>query len=250
MKMVAPLARSLAVLGAFAPRNDWLGNRDLAARTGLPASTVSRIVRALASLGHLQYSPSQRKYRLTAAVLSLGYAASSSTDLQHVECLQMQAFAEQHNVHVSLGTRDRLDVIVLGTWSRPDSQSTRHLEVGVRLGIASSPIGWALLAALPEAERLYLMQHVERRPPREWGSLRRRSGEAIAEIRQKGFCSSLGGWHEDRGIVATPLTPADRAPLVLACVVPSSQLTRARVERVLGPGLRGMARALQASTAG
>lgn len=243
--MVTPFARSLALLGAFAPQNDGLGNNDLAARTGIPASTVSRMAQALVSLGYLHYAAAERKYRLTAAALGLGYAASANSDVQHTARPYMQAFAEQHKVHVSLSTRDRLEVIVLDSWISRASPLALNLHVGVRVGIAASPMGWALLAALPDIERFYLMENVERRMPREWRRLRRRSSEAISEVHEKGFCSSLGEWHDELGIVATPLLLEDRAPLVLACVGASSQLTRSRVERELGPRLRGMARAIQ-----
>jgi len=69
----------------------------------------------------------------------------------------MQAFADQHKVHVNLSTRDRLDLIVLESCSSQQSALALSLHVGVRLGIASSPMGWALLAALPDVERFYLL---------------------------------------------------------------------------------------------
>jgi hypothetical protein len=39
---VMPFARALTLLGAYTPADPWLGNRTLAARTGLPAVTVAR----------------------------------------------------------------------------------------------------------------------------------------------------------------------------------------------------------------
>jgi DNA-binding IclR family transcriptional regulator len=243
--MVAPFARALSLLGAFTPQDRWLANRDLAQRTGLPASTVTRLAQSLVALGYLVHDPAGRRLRLAAAVLALGYAAFANSDVQRVARAQMQAFADQHRVHVNLSSRDRLDLIVLECRDCPQPALALNLHIGARLGLASSPMGWALLAALPEAERFYLLNSVERRNPRQWPRLRRRAGEAIAQIYDKGYCSSLGEWDPDLGIVAVPVPIEGHEPRVLACVGPSAQLSRARVERDLGPRLLGMARVLQ-----
>lgn len=235
--MVTPFARALDLLGAFTPRERWLGNRDLVERTGLPASTVTRIARSLVLLGYLHYEAKERKYRLAASVLALGYAAIAHPNVQRAARLHMQALADRYKVHVNLSTRDRLDLIVLESCNSAQAPMSLNLHIGARLGLASSPMGWALLAALPELERFYLMENVERRMPREWPRLRRRSGEAIAQVYERGYCSSLGERDQDLAIVAAPVLVEGHAPLVLACVGRSSQLTRQRIERELGPRL-------------
>jgi DNA-binding IclR family transcriptional regulator len=215
----------------------------------MPASTVSRLAQSLVALGYLHHSADLRKYRLAAAVLSLGYAAIANSDVQRMARVQMQAFADQHKVHVALSARDRLDLIVLENSTSATAGISLNLHAGVRMGIASSPMGWALLAALPELERYYLLGNVERRMPREWPRLRRRSSEAISQVFRLGFCTSLSEWDPDLGIVAVPLMIPGHAPLALACVGSSAQMSRARVERELGPRLLGIARALQEQSA-
>jgi DNA-binding IclR family transcriptional regulator len=243
--MVTPVARALSILAAFTPRDSSLGNSDLAARSGLPPSTVTRIAQSLVALGYLHHLADRRKYRLAAPVLGLGYAATAHSDLQRLARAKLQAFAEQHKVHTTLSTRDRLDMIVLESCSSPHAAISLDLHVGARVGLASSPMGWSLLAALPALERNYLLDSVQRRMQRDWPRLRRRSAEAIAQVYEKGFCTSLGEWARELGIVAVPLMIAGHAPLVLACVGSSIQMTRARVERELGPRLVGIAVVLQ-----
>src|SRR5947199_2020288 len=155
--MVVPLARALSLLAAFAPNDTWLSNGDLAARTSLPPSTVSRMAQSLTALGYLHYAPDQRRYRLAASVLALGYAAIAHSDVQRLARAKMQAFAEQHKVHLTLSTRDRLDMIVLESCSSAQAPISLDLHVGARMGLGSSPMGWALLAALPGLERYYLL---------------------------------------------------------------------------------------------
>lgn len=243
--MVTPFARALALLCAFTPQDDLLGARELASRTRLPVSTVVRIARSLVQLGYLRHVAGEGRYRLAPAVLALGYGAIANSGVQRAARVRMQAFADQHKVHVSLSARDRLDLIVLESCSSAQAPLSLNLHVGVRVGIASSPPGWALLAALPELERHYLLEHVERRMPREWPRLRRRSSEAILQVQELGFCTSLGEWDHELGIVAAPLLVPDHAPLVLACVGSSAQMTRARVQRELGPRLLGLAAEIQ-----
>jgi DNA-binding IclR family transcriptional regulator len=242
---VAPFARALALLGAFTPQEPWLGLRELSARAGLAPSTASRLAQSLLALGNLKHSPGLRCYRLAAPVLALGYGAIVKSDVQRMARLYMPAFAEQHGLHVSLCSRDRLDVLVLESCRSPESPLSLNLHVGVRLGLLSSPIGWALLAALPELERYYLLEHLERRQPREWPHLRRRCSEGIAQVQQHGFCSSPEETGRELTIVAVPLLVAGYAPLVLACVDASAQATRTRVRRELPPRLVALATTLQ-----
>jgi len=248
--IVEPVARALSLLSAFTPQERWLSNGELAHRTGMAASTVSRQAQCLVSLGYLHYSPGHRKYRLDSAVLALGYAAIAHSEVQRIARVQMQAISQQHRVHVTLNTRDRLDLVLLECSASPMASIPLDLHVGIRMSLASSPMGWALLAALPEVERYYLLGNVERRMPHEWARLRRRSSEAISQVAKVGYCSSLGEWDPDLGIVAAPLMVPGYAPLALACIGASSYMTRARVERELGPRLVGAAAAVLEEAAG
>lgn len=243
--MVAPLARSLAILAAFPPHEAWLGNQELMIGTGIPAPTVSRIARSLVALGYLHYSPERRKYRLAAPVLSLGYAATAHSNVQLLARLEMQAFATGSETYVMLGSRDRLDVIVLGTCVSKPASVDLKLYAGTRLRIASSPMGWALLAALPELERFYLLGNIERKAGRDWPGLRRRICQGISQVHNVGYCMSIGEWEPDLTIIAVPLVVQDQTPLVLSCIGRSARLGRARVERELGPRLVAAAQRLQ-----
>lgn len=243
--MVVPLARALALLSVFTPHDLWLSNGELSTRSGLPPSTVSRMAQTLTALGYLHHADDRRKYRLAAPVLGLGYAAIAHSHVQRLARAKMQAFAEQHKVHLVLSTRDRLDMIVLEICRSALAPVSLDLHVGARISLATSPIGWALLAGLPEVERYYLLGNIQRRMPREWPRLRRRSSEAIAQVHEGGFCSSHGEWASELGMIAVPMLIDGNAPLVLACIGASSQMSRARVDRELGPRLVGIAGLLQ-----
>jgi DNA-binding IclR family transcriptional regulator len=244
--VVTPLVRALALIAAFGPQERWLGNGQLAQHTGLPPSTVSRIAHSLVHLGYLLYDGAERKYRLSSAVLGLGFAAIAHSAIQGLAGERMAAFARQHKLHVCLAVRDRLDLVVLECRRSLESPVTLPLHVGMRVGIALSPMGWSLLAALPELERSYLLENVERRMPRDWPRMRRRVLEGMSQVGDKGYCAAIGEWEPELGVLACSVLLEGNAPFVLVCIGASRLMTRARVERELGPRLLAMARELQA----
>lgn len=245
LTVVTPLVRALVLISAFSPQERWLGNGQLAQRTGLPPSTVSRIAQSLVHLGYLLHDEAERKYRLAPAVLGLGYAAIAHSAIQGLAGERMAAFARQHKVHVCLAARDRLDLVVLECRRSLESPVALPLHVGMRVGIAQSPMGWSMLAALPELERCYLLDNVERRMARDWSRLRRRVWEGMAQVGETGYCTSIGEWDPELGALATPVLLEGSSPFVLACIGTSQTMTRARVARELGPRLLAMREALQ-----
>ena len=112
---VTALARGLAVLAAFRGGEPQLSNQDLASRTGLPKSTVSRLTYTLTQLGYLDQDPASGRYQLGLAVLELSAATLASFDARRVIAPKMQQFAEAHGVSVSLAVREGLDMMYLET---------------------------------------------------------------------------------------------------------------------------------------
>ena len=64
------LLRGADILRAFRPGSDLLGNGEIAERTGLSASTVSRLTQTMVAAGLLQQDRARRAYRLAPLVLS------------------------------------------------------------------------------------------------------------------------------------------------------------------------------------
>ena len=243
--MVTPLARGLAILSAFDDEKTWLGNKDIALKTGLPMATVSRLLQSLVVLGYLRHDEQHRKYRLASAALSLGYAAIAESEMLQVAGSEMEKLAEASDTHVMLGTRDRLDVIVLGSRAGSRTLLALDLRPGTRLSMAQSIAGAALMAALPEGERGYLQNVFERKAGREWPSQRRRIAEKIAQVSELGFCMSLGEWVPEITSVAVPVCIPEHPPWVLACIGRTSRMTPLRIESELGPRLVAAAETLQ-----
>ncbi|WP_332451609.1 IclR family transcriptional regulator [Burkholderia ubonensis] len=121
-----PLARGLAILCAFGPDKGWLGNREIALETGIPAPTVSRLLQSLVALGYLHHDDSSRKYALAPAVLSLGYAALADPGIP----------TDAPDTGALPGTRD--DVDVLAPDSAGAASATRDQRVSARSHASAS----------------------------------------------------------------------------------------------------------------
>lgn len=238
---VMPLAKALSLLAAFSAREPKLGNGDLAARTGLPRATVTRLVSTLVHQGYLHQTPIDRKYTLAPSVLALGYGAVAHGQLRCPVEERMKGFAERHQVQVSISARDRLELIVVDSRRAAGSQLQEGVPTGSRVGIAGSPMGWALLAALPRCERDYLTDSIERNGPTEWQRVRRLANDAIARVQHDGYCTSLSWTTQALGVVAAPLLIGRDPPLVLACIGGGLRMTHARMERELAPSLLTLA---------
>lgn len=242
---VIPLARGLTVLAAFRPERPWMSNHEVGLATGLPGTTVSRMLSSLVALGYLHHDSVHRKYRLAAATLSLGYAATAAAELQRAAHIEMRKFADATDTHVVLGTRNRLDVILLEAQVGQNALLDLRLTAGTCLPMATCPMGWALLAALPDPERFYLLSNVERRSGGDWPALRRRLAEGMSQLHTLGFCASSAYGNPELVTIAVPVTVPDHPSAVLACVGRSARMTRVRIQRELGPRLVAMSLALQ-----
>lgn len=232
-KFVSALGRGLLVLEAFVDQPVWLGSTDIAARVRLPKPTTSRLLRALVSLGYLHYSGRRRQYRLSTAVLALGYGVRDSFSIAQLVRPHLDRLAYEFNVHASLAGRDGLDVIQIEVSHPTRTLMTLQLEVGSRIPLAGTAMGHAILAALPEDERLYLMEHLRHRHAKHWTDIKARIEEGRAQYRERGYSWSVGSWMTDINGVAAPFVcPGGSPVLVLACGAPARHLPRKRMSEI------------------
>jgi len=246
---VTALARGLEVLRCFSARDRALTNGELAARTGYPKSTVSRLTRTLTRLDYLKHDTELGIYRVGPAVLALGYASMANMRIRDLARPLMQDLADYSNGIVSLATRERLAMMYLD-YCRPRSTVTLSVHSGLQVAMATTSIGRAFLAALPEAERAYLMKQLKARDPARWPPLAAGIENAVAEYRTKGFCTSLGEWKKDVNAVAVPLVSAVLDDVVVfSCSGPRHAISERQLSDDLGPRLGYLVRHLESALA-
>jgi DNA-binding IclR family transcriptional regulator len=150
--LVTALARGLEVLRAFSGEDRYLGNRELAERTGIPRPTISRLTQTLTTLGYLRYAEGLAKYQLGAGVLALGYRYLASTGLRDIARPHMQALADATDCAVALGTVDRLSMTYIEVCNGKGPLILR-LQIGARLPLQLTSMGRAFVAGLAEQRR-------------------------------------------------------------------------------------------------
>jgi DNA-binding IclR family transcriptional regulator len=107
------LERGIAVLRAFRPGTELLGNGDIAERTGLPRASISRLTQTLVEAGFLEHDSGERAYRLAAPVLTLGHAMRSGSSVLRVATPPMAALARRLRINVGLAVRDGDEMVYL-----------------------------------------------------------------------------------------------------------------------------------------
>jgi DNA-binding IclR family transcriptional regulator len=222
---VTALARGLDVLSSFRSGEKLLGNQELADRTKLPKSTISRLTYTLTKLGYLQYDGEAGKYRLGTASLALGSAMLSKLDIRQYARPYMQELADFAHTTVSLGMRDRLSMIYVEN-CRSQAALTLRLDVGARIPIASTAMGRAYLAETSASERNDILEHVRELDETKWPGIEQGVQRTLEEYQRLGCCTSFGDWQPDVNAIAAAFRMAnDSTILSINCGGPAFNLS-------------------------
>lgn len=226
------LRRGVAILRAFKPGLILLGNGELAERTGLAKSTVSRLTQTLVDAGLLEHDGAARAYRLAPAVLSLAHAMRLSSPILSTIGPVMRAQAAEWRVNIGLAAPDGDSMVYLESFRTSHRVRFRTVVSGARVPIALTSLGRAYLWALPAPERDEALAQIARRRPREWPRLVQDIEHSFGELERDGFCAVR--WQPRALAVATPIQTATLAPHALNISIASDE-PLATGRRRLGP---------------
>ena len=203
------LERGIEILRSFRPGSDLLGNGELAERTGLSRSTVSRLTQTLVSAGILEHDKNARAYRLGAPVLCFAHAMRSCYPILQVASPLMRSVAETLQVNVGLATADRDEMVYLESVRYNRKVSLRSVVAGQRVPIELTSLGHAYLAATSEGERrdLIAMFGAKRKC---WQQLEQQILQSIESVRTSEFCAV--SWQPEVVALSTPIV-LDNCPV-------------------------------------
>ncbi len=229
------LERGIDILRAFRPGSEFLGNSDLAERTGLSKATVSRLTQTLVGAGMLYVDHRRRAYRLAPAVLSMAHAMRTGSRVLSVAAPQMKVMAESERVNVGLATPDRDEMVYLESIRYNRRIVLRHVVSGQRIPMELTSLGRAYLAVAPDNRRMALLESFERRRGAQWPQLKSEIEEAARSVKEHGYCAA--SWQPEVVAIATPLITED-AVYVLNCSISTSDPMPDVVESLWRPLLR------------
>jgi DNA-binding IclR family transcriptional regulator len=249
-RFVVSLARGLEILRAFNAGDGFLGNNEIAQRTGLPRPTVSRLTYTLTELGYLSHVPRFGKYQLAPGAMALGYSALAQMGIRHIARPPMQELAESMGVSVALGARDRLRVIYL-QHCLSSSILTVRLDVGSRIPVATTAIGRALIATMPEFEREALFAELAERAGPDWPHMRVGIEKAMIDMAERGYALSIGEWREDVNGIGVPFVMPDGSGVyAFNCGAPAFSVSQERLENDVAPLLLDLVRQVHSIVTG
>ncbi|MBB3349485.1 IclR family transcriptional regulator [Sphingomonas sp. BK069] len=242
---VVALARGMELLRCFSRQESVLGNQELAAKTGLPKATVSRMTYTLAQLGYLKKHPFSGRYQLDVGVLAFGYQMLSNLPIRSIANSFMVELAQHAHAAVALAARDRLQMVYIDVVHGQTNLTTRR-QVGYHMPIHLTSIGRACMAAMPDAQRDGLLDQLRSRNEGDWLEIRRGLERAFRDYADFGYCLSIGEWERDVNSVGVPFVHPEYGILAFNCGGPSFVLPREKLEDDIGPRLKHMVSQMRA----
>jgi DNA-binding IclR family transcriptional regulator len=234
-QFVEALARGLAILRCFRAADRFLGNQEIARRTGLPKPTVSRLTHTLTEMGFLTLTEHD-EYALGVGVLALGHAYLAGLSVRDVARPMMQEVADFAAATVSLGENDGPRMVVLEICHGSPTYRLR-LEIGERVPHNTTALGRAYIAGMSEERRRETIASIaERMPPESRADFTNSMKDSMREYDRHGFVFSCGDWKEDIFACGVPLVSADgRRIFSLSCSGPAFEMTRKRLMTEIAP---------------
>jgi len=237
-RRIGAAQRAISVLDTLADAGE-LGTNEIARRTGMTPSTVSRQVGTLAASGLVERVAATGRYRLGLRIVHLANALLARLDVREVARPHLQALVEATGETATLSVPGDDDAITV------DFVPGRHQVQPVsRLGRPSiahaTSAGKVMLAfsgrELPSSTlRAYTPRTIT--DPRVLA-------EEIARVRERGYAVAVGEREPDLTAVAAPIR-GSRGELeaIVALQGPSSRFDDAEIEHAL-PLLRERAEAI------
>jgi DNA-binding IclR family transcriptional regulator len=236
---VSALERGIAVLRCFREDVRSLSNAELAAMTGIPKPTVTRLAATLVAQGLMRQEADTERFSLAAGVVALAHAFLSGVDARSIARPHMAALADATEGSVYLAVREGLDMILIETAAPQAAVVLARLRVGSHCSVASSALGRAHFSAITdklESDRL-LAKMKESLGEDEWVRLERGFERSQRESRTQGYCLSAGEFHRGINAVAVPLVVPGGEIMALNCGGPAYDFTEKRLRNEVAPRL-------------
>jgi len=249
---VSALERGIAVLRCFREDVRVLSNAELAAMTGIPKPTVTRLATTLVALGLMKQEAETERFSLAAGVVSLAQAFLGGVDTRSIARPHMAALANEAEGSVYLGIRDHVHIVLIETASPQTALLLARLRVGSRFSVASSALGRAYLSAMTDQyEKERLLRSIRKEcGEAEWSRLEKGLERSQRDARTHGYCLSLGEFHRDINSVAVPLIVPGGEIMALNCGGPAFSFTERRLRNEVAPRLIETAQAIARDTGG
>ncbi|PVZ06957.1 IclR family transcriptional regulator [Actinomycetospora cinnamomea] len=222
------MQKAIAVLDALAAAGEELGTNEIARRTGINASTVSRLLATLAGPGLVAHHPANGRYGLGIRILQLAGAARQTLDVRRVARPSLEDLAAVSGETATLSVAGEHDVMTLDFVQSP--QSVRSVaEIGRNSVRHATAVGKVFLAhggRVPDELTRFTECTIT-----DHGAL----ADEIRRVAEQGYAASRGEREPDLTGVAVPVLDRDDGLVaILGVQGPSGRLDDRKVETLVG----------------
>src|SRR5881398_1866374 len=120
-RLVGAVQRAVSVVDALAEADAELGTNEVARRTGINASTVSRLLATLVEGGLVEHVRESGRYRLGVRLLQLGNIVLARLDLRQIARAHLQALVESTGETATLSAAGERDAVTVDFVQSPSS---------------------------------------------------------------------------------------------------------------------------------
>ena len=207
---VTAILRGLAVLETIAAKGP-VAIKDLHAATGLPKSTLVRLIETLIHAGYVYSTGSEPLYALSARSLTLAGGFDRGRRITSLLGPSLREFQNLTSWPSDIGIFDRDAMVILET-SRPQGSLSINWQVGSRVSATRSALGRAYLAFQPETQLRVILATIceltgEPQDPQRYDTMLeevRRHGRALNDQEDRpGIRSLAAPIFEGAGVVAS-----------------------------------------------
>jgi IclR family acetate operon transcriptional repressor len=227
--------RAIEILSTLADAKTELGTNEIARRTGINASTISRILATLASSSLVEHLPATGRYRLGLGVIRLASAVHQGKDIRTLCRPYLIELADRTQETATLSVPGEYEAITLDFVHSP--LTVRSVaEVGRTSVAHATAVGKVFLAyggSLPAGPLKSFTEQTITDPTV--------IAVEIAKVRDRGWAQAVGEREADLNAVATPvLTSTGRLAAILGVQGPAVRFSP-RVMRVAAESLLELA---------
>lgn len=214
--IVPALERGLLLLRSFTRERPEAGPGQLAREHGMPRTTVFRLLHTLEAMGFVARVPGGTRYRLGAAVLSLGFEYLSALELPEVARPILELLRDSTGASAHLAIREGDEIVYVSRYASRSALAS-NIRVGSRLPAHASSMGRVLLADLSADELNTLYGE---RPLRKFTDQTPADLEALkallAQDRMRGYVVSRS--YFERGVVSVAAPVRDLTGRTIAAI--------------------------------
>lgn len=154
--------RAFEIIQSFSIADPELGPSEISRKTGLPVSTVHRLLRTLNEAHVLEHNAKKGKYRIGPILYAIGNLYIQTTDILKAAEPVMETLNDLTNETVNLGILDKGYMTII--MKEESKEAFRYaIHIGTIMPAYASAIGKALLSELPaeEIDKLYPSENLK-----------------------------------------------------------------------------------------